>query len=138
MGTLTTTGGLAGAMDGVSARWNSGTTVTYPVWEFRTAADAVLATITMQTTTCAAANSDGTCNVNPPNGESDWNGLGSGYEFTASATGTVAKAVCVNRDQADIFEQTVGTSGADITVNTTSWVNGNTYRITAVPTLDIS
>ena len=137
MGTFTNDG-LAAARDGITAAWNAGAGTPLPALIFKTAADAVIATITMQNPPAGAASSGGSVNLNPPNGETDWLGSGSGYEFTASGTGTVAKCVLDDGSANVLEELTVGTSGTDVIVNTTSWVTGNTYRVTATPSLTTS
>lgn len=128
--------GLAYARDGLTAGWDD--SVSAPTMVFKTAADAVLATITMQSPPVGAAASGGTATINPPAGETDWLGSGSGYEFTASGTGTVSKCDLVNGDAVIIETLTVGTTASDVIVNTTSWATGNTYRVTNTPTLSVS
>jgi hypothetical protein len=94
------------------ALFNSGTL------EIRTAADAVLATIVLPASPFTA----------PSTGVISKNGT---WAVTASATGTAAKAVFISADTNKTATVTVGTSGADLIINSTSIVSGGTVTVTA-------
>lgn len=90
--------------------------------EIRTAANAVLGTITLPNPAFAA----------PSAGAVAKSGT---WSVTASASGTAAKAVFISADTNETAEVTVGTSGAEMIINSISIVAGgsivvNTYTYT--------
>ena len=117
-----------GINDGIEA----GTTVANPYIEFRDGAT-VIGTITLQTDAFGTI-TNGVCNVNPPQGETDWLGSGSGYEITTVSAGTIDAVVYVNRDNVDIETGTVGVGSGEWQFSSLTVALGETIRITATPT----
>jgi hypothetical protein len=90
--------------------FNSGTL------EIRTAADAVLATISLPATAFGS----------PSAGQIAKNGT---WSATASASGVAAKAVFISSDTLKTAEETVGETGAAITIDNEDIVSGGTVTI---------
>ena len=53
-------------------------------------------------------------------------------DSSADATGTAAVCRCVDRDAATVWEGTVGTSGADLNLNTVAITSGDTVSVTSM------
>lgn len=92
--------------------FNSGTL------EIRTAADAVLATITLPASAFGS----------PTAGAISKNGT---WSATASASGTAAKAVFISGDALKTATEDVGTSGTPIIIDNASIVSGGTVTVTS-------
>ncbi len=92
------------------ALFNSGTL------EIRTAADAVLATITLPASPFGAASAGAIAKSGT-------------WSATASASGTAAKAVFISSDTLKTATVTVATSGADLIINDASVVSGGTVTV---------
>lgn len=104
---LSTRNELAAAF---GALFNAGTL------EIRTAADAVLATITLPNPAFGAASAGAVAKSGT-------------WSATASATGTAAKAVFISADTNEQVTVTVGTSGAELIINSVSIVTGGTVVV---------
>lgn len=104
---LSTRNELAAAF---GALFNSGTL------EIRTAANAVLGTITLPNPAFAA----------PSAGAVAKSGT---WSVTASASGTAAKAVFISADTNETAEVTVGTSAAELIINSVGIVAGGTIVV---------
>ncbi len=84
--------------------------------EIRTAANAVLATIALPNPAFAA----------PSNGSISRTGT---WSATASASGTAARAVFISADTNETAEVSVGTSAAELIINSTSIIQGGTVSV---------
>lgn len=105
--------------DHVTAKLNAGTANTEGSLQFLTSGDVAIATLRLNATAFAAA----VAGVATANAIAD---------DTNAVGGDVAKCILRDRDDATIIEGTVGTSGTDIIVSSTTIPVGSTISVTSL------
>lgn len=132
MGTISTA--VRNAMgDGFGARLEAGSAVSYPLMLVRNASAQTLVSIELAATDCIAAFSAGVGTLNAPNGEASWNG----FAVTPVLNGAAADVVYVNRDSEIVYTGTVGTSGADLNLDTLTIDTAVDLEFSAAPTFTV-
>lgn len=119
------------ARNAINAQLDEGSG-TYPTIRYRTAADADLLVINLDTTKAIADAIDGVSTFNPPDGAGSW----VDYQQLPSAAGTVAKVALCNRDGAVVETASVGITGSDEEFKLTSLTLATDIPVTfnAAPT----